>query len=348
MQQADKEPAITRGRHEAALWKPAAGGAVDCFLCAHRCHIAPAKRGICRVRENVDGRLATLVYGRVIAHHVDPIEKKPLYHFLPGSTSYSVAAAGCNFQCGFCQNWQISQYPRKADGEIPGQEATPEELVAAAQQARCESISYTYTEPTIFFEYARDTGVLAKQAGLRNVFVTNGFMTAEAAAGMAGWLDAANVDLKAWQDEFYRKACKGRIEPVKESIRRLYDAGVHVEVTTLLVTGQNDAADDLRGIAGFLASISPDLVWHVSRYHPDFEMTEPPPTPMETIDLAVRIGREAGLRYVYGGNVAGHSDTVCPSCGETVVRRAGITLLSTKLRGAACGKCGAGLPIVVE
>jgi len=347
MQQADKEPTMTGGRHEAALWKPAAGGAVDCFLCAHRCHIAPGKRGVCRVRENVGGGLATLVYGRAVAQHVDPIEKKPLYHFLPGSASYSIAAVGCNFQCGFCQNWQISQYPRKAGGEIPGTEATPEELVAAARRLRCESISYTYTEPTIFFEYARDTGVLARQAGLRNVFVTNGFMTPEAIAEMAGWLDAANVDLKAWRDDFYREVCKGRLEPVKDSIRRLHEAGVHVEVTTLLVTGQNDAAEDLKGIAGFLASISPDLAWHVSRYHPDYEMTGPPPTPMETIDLAVGIGREAGLRYVYGGNVAGHSDTVCPSCGETVVRRTGMTVLSTKLRGAACGHCGAALAIVV-
>ena len=348
MQQADKQPAKIGGRHEAALWKAADGGAVDCFLCAHRCHIAAGKRGVCRVRENVGGRLETLVYGRVIAQHVDPIEKKPLHHFLPGTKSYSIAAAGCNFQCGFCQNWEISQYPRKADGEIPGQDAAPEDLVAAAKRFGCESISYTYTEPTIFFEYARDTGVLAKRAGLKNVFVTNGFMTPEAIAEMVGWLDAANVDLKAWRDEFYRKVCKGRIEPVKESIRRLHASGVHVEVTTLLVTGRNDADDDLRGIAGFLASISPDLAWHVSRYHPDFEMTEPPPTPLETIDRAVRIGREAGLRYVYAGNVAGSADTVCPSCGEAVVRRVGMTVLSTNLRGAACGKCGAALAIVVE
>jgi len=348
MQQADKQTAKVGGRHEAALWKAADGGAVDCFLCAHRCHIAAGKRGVCRVRENVGGRLETLVYGRVIAQHVDPIEKKPLHHFLPGSTSYSIAAAGCNFQCGFCQNWEISQYPRKADGEIPGADATPEDLVAAAKRFGCESISYTYTEPTIFFEYARDTGVPAMRAGLKNVFVTNGFMTPEAVAEMAGWLDAANVDLKAWRDEFYRNLCKGRIEPVKESIRRLHGAGVHVEVTTLLVTGRNDADDDLRGIAGFLASISPDLAWHVSRYHPDFEMTEPPPTPLESIDRAVRIGREAGLRYVYAGNVAGSADTVCPSCGEVVVRRTGLTVLSTNLRGAACGKCGAALAIVVE
>jgi pyruvate formate lyase activating enzyme len=348
VQQTDKQPAMTGGRREAALWKSADGGAVDCFLCAHRCHIGPAGHGICRVRENIGGRLETLVYGRVIAQHVDPIEKKPLHHFLPGSTSYSVAAAGCNFQCGFCQNWRISQWPRRSDGEIPGEEAPPDAIVAAAQRAGCASISYTYTEPTIFFEYARDTGRLARNSGLKNVFVTNGFMTPETAAETAGWLDAANVDLKAWSDEFYRGVCKGRLEPVKETIRRLYGAGVHVEVTTLLVTGRNDSAGDLRGIAGFLASISPDMAWHVSRYHPDFEMTEPPPTPMETIETAVRIGREAGLRYVYAGNVARRVDTVCPSCGETVVKRTGLTVLSTKLRGAACGKCGAGLPIIVE
>jgi pyruvate formate lyase activating enzyme len=348
MQQADKKPAMIGGRREAALWKPADGGAVDCFLCAHRCHIAAGKRGICHVRENVGGRLQTLVYGRLVAQHVDPIEKKPLHHFLPGSTSYSIAAAGCNFQCGFCQNWEISQRPRKGGGEIPGDEAAPEDVVAAAQRTGCASISYTYTEPTIFFEYARDTGRLARRAGLKNVFVTNGFMTPETVAETAGWLDAANVDLKAWQDEFYRKTCKGRLEPVKESIRRLREAGVHVEVTTLLVTGQNDAAEDLRGIAGFLASISPDLAWHVSRYHPDFEMTEPPPTPLETIEQAVRTGREAGLRYVYAGNVAGSADTLCPSCGEAVVRRMGMTVLSTNLRGAACGKCGTALAIVVE
>jgi len=335
------------GRHEAAFWKPADGGAADCFLCEHRCRVAPGKRGVCRVRENAGGRLETLVYGRLIAAHVDPIEKKPLHHFLPGSLSYSIAAVGCNFQCGFCQNWQISQWPRRQPGEMPGDPAAPGEIVEAARRRRCASVSYTYTEPTIFYEYARDTAVLARKAGLKNVFVTNGFMTAEALQEMAAWLDAANVDLKAWSDDFYRRVCKGRLEPVKETIRRMHAAGIHVEATTLLVTGQNDSAGDLKGIAGFLASVSPDLVWHVSRYHPDFEMSEPP-TPLETIDQAVRIGREAGLRYVYGGNIAGHSDTECPSCGETVIRRAGLAVLSMNLRGAACGRCGAGLPIVVK
>ena len=340
------EPETSAGRHEAALWRPAAEGAVDCGLCAHRCRITPGRRGICKVRENQGGRLVTLTYGRIVAQHVDPIEKKPLFHFLPGSTSYSIAAVGCNFQCGFCQNWQISQWPRSGRGELPGEPASPETIVEAARRHGCASVSYTYTEPTIFYEYARDTALLARQAGLRNVFVTNGFMTPEALAEIAGWLDAANVDLKAWSDAFYRETCKGRLEPVKESIRGMHAAGIHVEVTTLLVTGQNDAADDLRGIAGFLASISPDLVWHVSRYHPDFEMSQPP-TPLEKIEQAVDIGRKAGLRFVYAGNVAGWQDTRCPGCGTVVIERSGFGVTGVNLRGSACGHCGKELPIIV-
>jgi pyruvate formate lyase activating enzyme len=336
------------GEHEAALWKEAADRAADCFLCAHRCHIAPGKRGLCRVRENRDGRLVTLVYGLAIAHHVDPIEKKPLFHFLPGSRAYSIATVGCNFQCGFCQNWQISQWPRKEDGEMPGEPLPPEQVVKNARATGCASISYTYTEPTIFFEYARDCGRLAKEAGLRNTFVTNGYATAEAVEAMAGWLDAANVDLKAWSDEFYRRLCKARVEPVKETIRRMHGAGIHVEVTTLLVPGQNDSPEDLKGIAQFLAGVSADLVWHVSRFHPDYDMQNLPPTPRETIEAALRIGREAGLRFVYAGNVAGEQDTLCPACGATVIRRAGFSAEPVNLRGPTCGACGAKLPLILE
>ena len=334
--------------HEAALWKPAAKRAVDCFLCAHRCHMAPGKRGVCQVRENVDGRLVTLVYGRAIARHVDPIEKKPLFHFLPGSRAYSIATVGCNFQCGFCQNWQISQWPRTDDGDIPGDPATPEDIVAAAVRYECASISYTYTEPTVFFEYARDTARLARRAGLKNTFVTNGFMTAEALAEMAEWLDAANVDLKAWQDGFYRSVCKGAVEPVKDSIRRMHEAGIWVEVTTLLVPGRNDDAADLEAIAEFLVSVSPDIPWHITRYHPDFQVREPPATPMASIERAVGIGRRAGLRYVYAGNVAGMQDTICPSCGATVIVRQGMGVAEMRLRGSACAACGTELPLVIE
>ena len=333
--------------HEADFWKPAADGSVDCFLCAHRCHVAPGKRGVCQVRENVAGRLVSLVYGRVITSHADPIEKKPLFHFLPGSRAYSIATVGCNFQCDFCQNWQISQFPRTGRGAVPGEPTAPEAVVAEARRLRCDSISYTYTEPTIFFEFARDVGRLARRAGLRNTFVTNGFASPEAVDAMVGWLDAANVDLKAWQDGFYRTVCKARLEPVKDTIRRMHAAGIWVEVTTLLVTGRNDAPDDLKGIADFLAGVSPDVPWHVSRYHPDFHMTEPPPTPVATIEQALRIGRAAGLRFVYAGNVVGMQDTLCPACGATVIAREGFSVSDLNLDGSACGACGAALPVIV-
>jgi len=337
-----------RPEREADLWRPAADGHADCFLCAHRCHIAPGNVGVCRVRRNDGGRLVTLVYGRLIARHVDPIEKKPLFHFLPGSWAYSIATVGCNFQCGFCQNWQISQWPRTSAGEMPGETVDPEEVVAQAKRQGCASLSYTYTEPTIFFEYARDCGRLARKAGLKNTFVTNGFATPETVEAMAGWLDAANVDLKAWSGEFYRRICKARVEPVKETIRRMHEAAIHLEVTTLLVPGQNDDPEQLKGIAGFLAGISPDLVWHVTRFHPDYDMQEARPTPLETIERAVKIGREAGLRFVYAGNVAGDQDTICPGCGSVVIRRAGFGVSAVNLRGAACANCGAPLPIVVR
>ncbi|MBL7140292.1 MAG: AmmeMemoRadiSam system radical SAM enzyme [Planctomycetes bacterium] len=333
--------------HKADFWKPADGQAVDCFLCAHRCRIQPDGRGVCRVRENRGGTLVTLVYGRVIARHVDPIEKKPLFHFLPGSTAYSIATVGCNFQCGFCQNWQISQWPRSGAGEMPGETLDPADIVADARRHGCASISYTYTEPTIFFEYARDVAVLARDAGLKNTFVTNGYMTAEALEEAAGWLDAANVDLKAWRDEFYRKVCKARLEPVKETIRRMHERGIAVEVTTLLVPGRNTGADDLKGIADFLASVSPDLPWHVTRFHPDYQDHETPPTPADVIEQAIAIGRGAGLRYVYAGNIAGSQDTVCPSCGAAVIERRGMGVSRTRLRAGACGACEAQLPIVV-
>jgi pyruvate formate lyase activating enzyme len=333
--------------HKADLWKPADGGAVDCFLCEHRCHIAPGGRGVCQVRENRDGTLLTLVWGRVIANHVDPIEKKPLFHFLPGSTAYSIATVGCNFQCGFCQNWQISQWPRSRAGEMPGELLEPDAVVADARRAGCESISYTYTEPTIFFEYARDVAVLARQAGLKNTFVTNGFMTPETLDQAADWLDAANVDLKAWNDAFYRKVCKARLEPVRTSIRKMHDLGILVEVTTLLVPGQNDDAEGLKAIAGFLASVSPDVPWHVTRFHPDYQDRETSPTPVDTIRRAIAIGRDAGLHFVYAGNIAGMQDTVCPSCGATVIERRGMGVAGLRLQGATCGACGADLPIVV-
>lgn len=330
---------------EAALWEAREGGVAACRLCAHRCVIAPGKAGVCGVRENRDGRLVTLVYGEVAAAHVDPIEKKPLFHFFPGSTAMSIATPGCNFRCGFCQNWQISQAPRRARGGIAGEPFPPDAVVSAAVEAGCRSISYTYTEPTIFFEYAAETARLARAAGLANAFVTNGYMTPEALAAIQPVLDAANVDLKAFRDETYRKVCGARLEPVLETIRGMRSRGLWVEVTTLVVPGLNDEVTELEGIARFIASVDPDIPWHVSRFHPDFEYTAAPATPLAALRAAAEAGRREGLRYVYVGNVAGESeDTRCRTCGTVLIGRRGFTVVANALAGARCPKCGTPLP----
>jgi pyruvate formate lyase activating enzyme len=329
---------------EAMLWEPLEGGNAACRLCAHRCVVAPGKQGVCCVRENRDGRLETLVYGEVVAAHVDPIEKKPLYHFLPGSKALSIATAGCNFRCGFCQNWQISQSPRRKGGGIAGEPFPPAAVVRAALDQGCRSISYTYTEPTVFFEYAFDTAKLAREAGLLNGFVTNGYMTSEALEAIAPWLDAANVDLKAFKDETYRKICGARLDPVLASIRLMRKLGIWVEVTTLVVPGLNDGADELEGIARFVASVGPDIPWHVSRFHPDYEYTHASPTPVASLRAAADAGRRAGLRHVYVGNLPGESeDTLCASCGLALVRRRGFAVVANTLRGSRCPSCGSPL-----
>jgi pyruvate formate lyase activating enzyme len=325
---------------EAMLWKALEGGRVSCALCAHRCAIAPSDDGVCGVRRNLDGKLHTLVYGEVIAAGVDPIEKKPLYHFLPGTKSFSVATVGCNFKCGFCQNWQISQASKK-DKEAGGFELMPEDVVREALARGCRSVSYTYTEPTIFFEYAFDTAKLARDKGLLNVFVTNGYMTGEALETIRPYLDAANVDLKAFRDETYKKVCKARLEPVLDSIRRMKALGIWVEVTTLVVPGLNDGEGELASIARFIASVDPDIPWHVSRFHPDYKYDDAAPTPVATLEGALIIGKREGLRYVYVGNVGGFDeDTRCPTCGKVLVGREGFRVGKNALKGSNCPSCG--------
>ncbi|MFH0916418.1 MAG: AmmeMemoRadiSam system radical SAM enzyme [bacterium] len=330
---------------QAALWEEWRGGPrVHCFLCAHHCRIEPGAPGLCGVRENRDGVLYTLVYGCPVSTAVDPIEKKPLFHFLPGSLSLSLATVGCNFTCRFCQNADISQMPRD-QGKITGRPLSPGQVVSAARAAGCASISYTYTEPTIFYEYARDSARLATAAGLKNVFVTNGYMTAETLADIDGHLHAANVDLKSFSDEFYRTMVGGRLKPVLDSIRRLWAMGVWVEVTTLLIPGRNDGDDELRSLASFLASISPDIPWHVSRFHPTYRLLDVPPTPLASVERALRIGREEGLCYVYGGNVPGHASesTTCPDCGAEVIERRGFRMRSDSVSDGRCPHCGRGI-----
>lgn len=314
---------------------------VQCLLCAHQCKIKENSRGICQVRENRAGTLNSLVYGRLVSENVDPIEKKPLFHMLPGTLSYSIATVGCNFRCLHCQNYNISQYPRMHGGEVPGTSRSPEQVVTAARQHGCHSISYTYIEPTVFFEFAYETAVLAREVGIRNVFVSNGYTSPEATRKIAPYLDANNIDLKAFTDKFYHEVCGAKLAPVLETICLMRELCVWVEVTTLIIPGWNDSDRELRDIANFIKQVDPDMPWHVSRFHPAYKMTDRPATPVTTIYRARDIGLAAGLKYVYVGNMAAGmgEDTVCPTCGKAVIHRQGFQVISQNLKGAACGHC---------
>jgi pyruvate formate lyase activating enzyme len=339
-------------QHPAMLWEAAPDDArsssVRCYLCAHRCLIREGRKGICLVRENVDGELHTLVYGRVISANVDPVEKKPLFHFFPGTRAFSIATVGCNYRCHWCQNWQISQAPREEHIVYGSQSATPRELVASAKRTDCRSIAYTYTEPTIFFEYAYDTAALAHDAGIANVFVTNGYMTAEALEIIEPYLDAANVDLKAFQDATYRKLAGAQLQPVLDSLVRMKEDGVWVEVTTLVITDLNDSDGELRQIATFIHNeLGPDTPWHVSRYHPTYKY-DAPPTPLQTLVRAWEIGKEVGLYYVFVGNVPGSmlphniegESSYCHSCRALLIQRWGYSIQRNRVHDGACPDCG--------
>ena len=280
-------------------------GKVRCRLCNHYCIIKNGKRGICGVRENRDGRLFSLVYGRSIATGVEPIEKKPFFHFYPGTTAYSIATAGCNFHCLNCQNWEISQMPKTGEGGIIGKKLLPEEIVANAKRLGCKSIAYTYTEPTIFFEYAYDTARLAHKEGIKNVFVTNGYTSGEAIKEIAPFLDAANVDLKSFDEDFYRKICGAKLQPVLDNIRLYRELAIWVEVTTLIIPGYSDDKKQLRAIAEFIKGIGEDIPWHITAFYPAYKLPDVPPTTIESLRRAREIGIKAGLKYVYEGNVPG-------------------------------------------
>lgn len=291
---------------QALLYEKLGNGKVKCGLCHHRCVINDGKRGICGVRENEKGKLHSLIYGKIIAEHIDPIEKKPLYHFMPGSFSLSIATIGCNFRCLHCQNSDISQISREKpeDVEIFGKEKTPEQVVEDALKNDCPSISYTYTEPTIFLEFALDCMRLAKTKELKNIWVSNGYMTKEALDLVAFYLDAINIDLKAFTEDFYRDVCGARLQPVLENLKEIKKRNIHLEVTTLIISGKNDSEKELKAIAEFIKKeLGNDTPWHVSRFFPHFKMLDVPPTPLKKIHQAVEIGKEAGLEYVYEGNI---------------------------------------------
>ncbi|MEW6326640.1 MAG: AmmeMemoRadiSam system radical SAM enzyme [Thermodesulfobacteriota bacterium] len=316
---------------------------VRCNLCNHHCLIMPGKHGICGVRENRDGVLYSLVYGQVIARHIDPIEKKPLFHFHPGSKSYSIATVGCNFHCLFCQNYEISQMP-KDEKRIMGEPFPPEEVVAATGKLRCQSVSYTYTEPTIFFEYAYDSARLANDRGIKNVFVSNGYMSQDAIKTIQPYLHAANIDVKSYSEKFYKEICGAKLRPVLENLKLMKKLGIWVEVTTLIIPTLNDSERELQGIAEFIRTeLGPETPWHVSRFHPMYRLTSVPSTPVQTVLRARDIGLKAGLYYVYSGNIPGQGgeNTHCHKCGALLIERLGFTILQYNVIDAKCPKCHA-------
>jgi len=328
---------------EAYLYERLEENKVRCNLCSHRCVIKDGRRGICQVRENEAGLLKTLVFGKLIARHVDPIEKKPLFHFLPGTLTYSIATVGCNFRCRFCQNADIAQMPADRKGTVLGNSCTPGAVVAAAQRDGCRSIAYTYTEPTVFFEFAYETARLAHNKGIRNVFVTNGYMTAEALEMINPYLDAANVDLKAFTDKYYKELCGAGLKHVQATLKLMKSLGIFVEVTTLIVPGLNDDPSELNDLAAFIVQdLGPETPWHISRFHPTYKLTDRPSTPVQTLTMAREIGLKAGLKYVYTGNVPGNAaeNTFCYSCGETVIERWGFQVGNLQLKNGRCTKCG--------
>ncbi|MEM3526785.1 MAG: AmmeMemoRadiSam system radical SAM enzyme, partial [Candidatus Bathyarchaeia archaeon] len=332
---------IDPNRREAMFYTPIEGSKVKCELCNHYCTILDGKTGICGVRINEAGRLYSMVYGKAAATGIDPVEKKPLYHFHPGSSTYSISTVGCNFKCRNCQNYEISQMPRDHN-RIFGEDLPPEEVVDAAKRYRCESISYTYTEPTIFYEYAYETARIASREGLKNIFVTNGYISEDALKTIKPYLHAANIDLKSFSDSFYRENCGARLQPVLDNIRLHRELGIWVEVTTLIIPTMNDSEDELRSIAGFIKSVGEEIPWHVSQFYPMYRLLDLPRTPISTLKKARRIGLEAGLRYVYVGNVPGDEgeNTYCYNCGERLIRRFGYEILENKIADSKCPKCG--------
>ncbi len=326
---------------EAMFYQSEIGGHVRCTLCRFNCLISDGGRGICAVRENRGGTLYTLVYGKVIAENIDPIEKKPLFHVKPGSSSYSIASMGCNFRCRHCQNYSISQADKAA--KIQGMQRSPAEIVEKAVASGCSSISYTYTEPTVFFEFAYDTARLAREAGLSNVFVTNGYISKTALAAIAPYMDAANIDLKGFSEGFYRDVVHARLSEVLDSIVEYRNQGIWIELTTLIIPGLNDSDVELQGIASFIVeNLGIDTPWHVTQFYPTYQLIDHPRTPASTLKRAYDIGREAGILYVYEGNIPGGEgeNTSCPSCKTLLIDRYGYQIKSNRINNGSCPECG--------
>ncbi len=334
--------------HEARLYHKEEDQAVRCAVCAHRCHILPGKHGICGIRVNREGTLDAAAYGLISAEAIDPIEKKPLYHYLPGSLSYSLGGVGCNFQCPHCQNWHISRADLSSGLLRP---LSPEEGVQRALRGHCASISFTYNEPTIWHEYPRDMGQLAREKGLGTVYVTNGYMTEETLRDLSPMLHAFRVDLKAFTDAFYRTYCKARLEPVLDATRIAHELGMHIETVTLVIPGVNDAMEEMEGLITWVRdNLGPQTPMHFTRFHPDYKMTDRPATPVATLEKIHARAKELGMRFPYLGNVPGHplENTYCPVCGALLIERSGFYALVRNLQDATCGTCGEKIEMVTR
>lgn len=342
---------------EAVLYRKLKNKDVKCLACRWYCKIKEGATGICGVRQNIEGKLYLLVYGMASAVNVDPIEKKPLFHFLPGTKILSVGTVGCNFGCRFCQNWSISQATKNlrerlskekaitgAHPEIGklGYKMPPKMIVDYCVEHQINSIAFTYNEPAIFFEYVYDTAKLAKKKGLKIVLVSNGYFSREAMRKLSGLVDAVNIDLKSFSEEFYKSVCQARLNPVLENIKEFHKEGVWVEITTLVIPGQNDSDKELTAIAKFIRSVSPSMPWHVSAFHPDYKMAECGATPAESLNRACTTGRKAGLSYAYSGNVPDekNEDSYCPKCRALLIRRRGFDVEFRDFNNGKCLKCG--------
>lgn len=324
---------------EAMYFKKLEDNKVQCTLCPHFCFLKDGQTGKCKVRTNIAGDLHTLVMGKVVAAHTDPIEKKPLYHFLPGTSAFSIATAGCNLSCKFCQNWEISQ---SAPEDIRGYEASPEEVVEKAIAEGAKSIAYTYTEPTVFYEYMLKTAKLAHEKGLKNIWVTAGFINEEPLLNLIPYLDAANVDLKAFSDDFYKEYSAARLDPVLNTLKTLHENNVWLEITNLVIPGLNDSDDDIKNLCNWIVeNLGTDYPLHFSRFFPRYKMSDKAPTPVETLIRARKIAKETGIKHIYIGNVVmeGADDTICPSCGTAAVSREGYTVTDFAVKAGSCLKC---------
>lgn len=334
--------------HLSPYYTPLKDQLVRCDLCPHACEVGPGERGFCGVRENRDGRYYSLTYGNPCAVHADPIEKKPFFHVLPGTASFSIATAGCNFRCKFCQNWEISQ---TRPDETHNYQLGPEAVVAMAERYQCRSVASTYVEPTIFMEYMLDIGKLARQKGILKVIHSNGFVSPGPLADLCQYLNAACIDLKSFRDGYYRRMTQGSLSPVLETLKRLKKHGVHLEIVTLLVTGRNDDPEELGDMSQWIADeLGPDTPLHFSRFYPTYKLKSLSPTPVPVLEKAREIGLNAGLQYVYIGNLPGHEGehTICPQCGKVVIQRRGYRVRAIHLKGGKCGFCGHAIPGIWE